>query len=105
MRIFQFTLSNSVATGHVELLKPCGATEMWSIQIEMCYMESLGLLWESPHDKESICQCRRCRLDPWVGKIPWGRKWQPASCLENPMDRGAWQATAVHVVIKQSDTT
>ena len=25
-------------------------------------------------------QCRRCRygLDPWVGKIPWRRKWQPA---------------------------
>ena len=19
----------------------------------------------------------RCRLDPWVGKIPWSRKWQP----------------------------
>ena len=27
--------------------------------------------------KESSCQCRRCRLDPWVGKIPWRRKWQP----------------------------
>ena len=25
-----------------------------------------------------IClQCRRCRLDPWVRKIPWRRKWQP----------------------------
>ena len=26
------------------------------------------------------CQCRRhkrCRLSPWVGKIPWRRKWQP----------------------------
>ena len=25
-------------------------------------------------------QCRRCRrhrFDPWVGKIPWRRKWQP----------------------------
>ena len=21
--------------------------------------------------------CRRCRFDPWVGKIPWRRKWQP----------------------------
>ena len=20
---------------------------------------------------------RRCRFDPWVGKIPWRRKWQP----------------------------
>ena len=27
--------------------------------------------------KESTCQCRRHRLDPRVGKIPWKRKWQP----------------------------
>ena len=30
--------------------------------------------------KESTCQCRRhrrCRFNPWVGKIPWRRKWQP----------------------------
>ena len=30
--------------------------------------------------KEPICQCRRYkryRFDPWVGKIPWGRKWHP----------------------------
>ena len=26
--------------------------------------------------KESICHCRRCRFDSWVGKIPWRRKWQ-----------------------------
>ena len=22
-------------------------------------------------------QCRRHRFNPWVGKIPWRRKWQP----------------------------
>jgi len=30
--------------------------------------------------KEPACQCRRCnrcRFDPWVGKIPWRRTWQP----------------------------
>ena len=27
--------------------------------------------------KESACQCRRCRFDPWVKKILWRRKWQP----------------------------
>ena len=27
--------------------------------------------------KEATCQCRRCGFDPWVGKIPWQRKWQP----------------------------
>ena len=32
--------------------------------------------------KEPACQCRRFkrrRLDPWVGKIPWRRSWQPTS--------------------------
>ena len=28
--------------------------------------------------RERIClQCKRHGLDPWVGKIPWRRKWQP----------------------------
>ena len=30
--------------------------------------------------KEPACQCRRlkrCGFDPWVGKTPWRRKWQP----------------------------
>ena len=29
--------------------------------------------------KEPSCQyrrCKRCRFDPWVGKIPWRTKWQ-----------------------------
>ena len=28
--------------------------------------------------KEPACQCRRCDFDPWVGEIPWRRKWQPS---------------------------
>ena len=40
---------------------------------------SLGLhCWVS--SKESACQCRRHKrpgFDPWVGRIPWRRKWQP----------------------------
>ena len=37
----------------------------------------------------------------WVGKSPWKRAWHPFqfSCLEIPIDRGAWQAT-VHEVTK-----
>ena len=26
--------------------------------------------------KEPACQCRRCRFNPWVRKIPWRRAWQ-----------------------------
>ena len=52
--------------------------------------------WELFSGKEPTCQCknhRRFKLDPWVWKIPWRRKWQPApqySFQNNPMDRGAW---------------
>ena len=30
--------------------------------------------------EEPAWQCRRCwrhGFDPWVGKIPWSKKWQP----------------------------
>ena len=47
--------------------------------------------------KEPACQYRRhkrqrIRFYPWVGKIPWMRRWQLClpfwhSCLENPLDR------------------
>ena len=30
-----------------------------------------------PCGKESACQCRRRKLDPWVRKIFWRMKWQP----------------------------
>ena len=35
-------------------------------------------------DKESAYQCRRRRrlgFDPWVGRIPWKKKWQPTPVL------------------------
>ena len=54
--------------------------------------------------KEPACQCRRCkrcRLIPGSGRYPGGECGNPLqySCLENPMDMGAWQAT-VHGVTK-----
>ena len=33
------------------------------------------LWWLS--SKQPTCQCRRPGFDPWVGKIPWRRKWEP----------------------------
>ena len=58
--------------------------------------------------KESACQCRRRRrhrFDPWVRKIPWRGNGNPLqySCLENPMDRGAWQSI-VHGVARVGHT-
>ena len=52
--------------------------------------------------KEPTCLCKRHKrhgFDPWVRKIPWRKAWKPTqySCLENPMDREAWWATAHRV--------
>ena len=51
-----------------------------------------GLLWWLS-DTESTCQCRRLTFDPWDWKIPWRRNDNPLqySCLDNLLDRGAWQ--------------
>ena len=52
--------------------------------------------------KEYGCQCRRCkrcRFNPWIGKIPGNGNPPQYSCLENSIDRGAWWAT-VHGVTK-----
>ena len=40
----------------------------------------LGGFPDGVSGKEPACQCRRhkrCRFDPWVGKIPWRRTWPP----------------------------
>ena len=44
--------------------------------------------------------------DPWVEKILWNRKWKstPVFFLENPMNRGAWWATA-HGFTRELGTT
>ena len=54
--------------------------------------------------KEPACQCKRLRdvsFTPESGRYPGGGQGKPLqySCLENPMDRGAWWAT-VHRVAK-----
>ena len=58
--------------------------------------------------KEPACQCRRYRdvgLVPGLGRSPGGGHGNPLQypCLENPMDRGAWQSI-VHGVA-ELDTT
>ena len=51
--------------------------------------------------KRIHCKCKSHGLDSWVRKILWRRECNPLqySCLENPMDRGAWQVT-VHGVAR-----
>ena len=45
-----------------------------------CYLLIQGLPWWFS-GKEPTCQCRRCGFDPWVGKIPCRRTWQPTPAI------------------------
>ena len=58
--------------------------------------------WHS--NKESACQCRRCKTwgsDPWLGRSRGGGngKLLQYSCLGNSRDKRAWWAT-VHGIAK-----
>ena len=55
----------------------------WIINNRYVLIPSLGFPGDTS-GKEPTCQCkrhRRCRFNPWVGKIPWRRKWQPIAVL------------------------
>ena len=69
-----------------------------SIWGDPCY--SMGFPGD-PDDKESSCNVENLGLIPGLGRSPGGEHSNPLqySCLENSMDRGAWQAT-VHGVTK-----
>ena len=48
----------------------CSLMDEWIKTIVYTLMECYGPPW-GLSCKESSCQCRRCELGPWVGKIPW----------------------------------
>ena len=61
---------------------------------------SLGVPWWLS-GKESACSAGDAGSIPGLGRSPGGRPGNPrlCSCLENSMDRGAWQAI-VHGIAK-----
>ena len=60
-------------------LKKVQASETgWWVRVQMFCLPSNPQPWLPWwfSGKESACQCRRLRFNPWLGKIPWRRKWQ-----------------------------
>ena len=58
------------------------------------HLNSLPLLKALLAQWERIClQCRRPGFDPWVEKIPWGRKWQPTPIFL-PGESHGWKRLA-----------
>ena len=63
--------------------------------------ESQGVFPDGSDSKESACNSGELGLIPGLGRFPGEGNDNPLqySCLDNPMDRGAWQVT-VHKVAK-----
>ena len=81
------------------LLEPCDRCPVNSLShdhqvsvTELDMQQALGT-WGLPwwlSGKESTCQCRRHRFDPWVGKIPWRMAWQPSQVFLPGESHGQW---------------
>ena len=68
-----------------------------SIQYRNIWASQVTLVGKNPPGNS--IDSKRGKFDPWVGKIPCKKAWQlQYSCLENPMDRGVWQATVYMVI-------
>ena len=82
-------------------------TRLWFLKYQSIksILIIMGLPWWFSA-KGPTCQCRRYGFSPWWRRSPGEGNGNPLqhSCLGNPMDRGAWQAT-VHGVAKEPDMT
>ena len=62
--------------------------------------------------KEPTYQCRRLGFDPWVGKIPWRKKWQPTPVFLPGKSHGQrslaryspWSRRAGHDIVTKQTT-
>ena len=71
---------------------------MWeknSINLGKTYIFLCRVCPSGSDSKESACNARNPGLIPGSGRFPEEGNGNPLqySCLENPMDRGAWRAT------------
>ena len=69
----------------------------WEIS---CFSGTIAV-WCSSDGKESVCNAGVLGSTPGLGRSPGEGNTNPFQyhCLENPMDRGAWQAT-VHGIAR-----
>ena len=90
--------------------EPCGLQSMGSPRVghdwATKHIDTYQVALEVKNPPAKPGDIREVGSIPWSGRHPGGRNGNPLqdSCLENPMDGGAW-LTIIHEVTKESDTT
>ena len=77
---------------------------MWEIPLSWASPEAKWLK-KKKQKKTPAGQCRRHTFDPWVGKIPWRRKWQPTPVLLPGQSHGQRSLVGYRWGRKESDRT
>ena len=106
-------------------------SQWWGIKLSMQEIQVRPLIWEATKSREHACRSYADRksneapgvvqevknpsakgrpvFDPWVGKIPWRKAWQPTAVFlpgESPMDRGTMGLQRVrHAWVTKHRTT
>ena len=75
----------------------------------VCFLPFFFNFPDGSSGKEPTCQSRtfkRCRFNPWVGKIPCMKKWQPTPIILSGKSHGQWSLVGYSPYSwKESDTT
>ena len=96
--------SDQTLSEMVEVETMRGELILWTLCDSQDVLLSLNRVFQMPkglprrlRGKESAWQCRDVSLIPGSRRSPGGGHSNPlqCSCLENPMDRGAWQVYSV----------
>ena len=74
------------------------------LRVCVCVCVCVWLPWWLSGE-ESICQCRKHGIDPWLRKIPWRRKWLPTPVLLPGKSHGQRSLVGSLWSLKESDTT
>ena len=81
----------------------------WKKKLYLCSIDYKLGFSGGASSKEPACQYRRCkrsRFDPWVGKIPWKKKWQPTLVFLSGESHGQRSLAGYSAWgCKESDTT
>ena len=98
---------------HLKALASSGKLLICKKNTVRCLPNTIYKNWGFPggaSGKETACQCRRPKrlgFNPWVGKIPWRRKWQPTPVFlpGESVDIEAWWTMAHRVSKSQQLST